>query len=107
MRMQTKWVSIGMMMTACALAPASAYAARLYLGLPNGTHAVYDRNPGAAAWTPNATAALPDVGYYAAPALADLDGDGDRDALVGESGGRVLAYVNTGTDAQPVWVRQP
>src|SRR6185503_8988051 len=49
---------------------------------------------------------LPDVGYDAVPAFADLDGDGDRDALVGERGGRLLAYQNTGGNGSPRWVRQ-
>ncbi len=39
--------------------------------------------------------------------LADLDADGDQDALVGESGGTVRAFQDTGGDAAPVWVRQP
>ncbi|NJL27917.1 MAG: hypothetical protein HC897_08470, partial [Thermoanaerobaculia bacterium] len=33
-----------------------------------------------------------DVGRYTAPQLADLDGDGDLDALVGESGGRLVFF---------------
>jgi hypothetical protein len=43
------------------------------------------------------------VGDHAAPALADLDGDGDPDALVGEAGGATLRFANTGTPAAPAF----
>jgi len=42
-----------------------------------------------------------DVGRHAAPALADLDGDGRRDLLVGDAAGRLLVYRNLGTESQP------
>ncbi len=38
-----------------------------------------------------------DAGQYAKPDLADIDGDGDLDLLVGESNGRVFLYRNAGT----------
>jgi Ca2+-binding RTX toxin-like protein len=38
-----------------------------------------------------------DVGLQSAPSLADLDGDGDLDLLVGESGGTLKYYENTAT----------
>src|SRR5262245_40631263 len=84
-----------------------ARAARRYLGLAGGANVAYVANAAGTGWVRDAAADLPDVGYYGAPALADLDGDGDRDALVGESAGRVLAYQNSGGDAAPVWIRQP
>lgn len=37
------------------------------------------------------------------PALADLDGDGKKDLLVGNTEGRVLLYHNEGTNAAPVF----
>jgi hypothetical protein len=40
-----------------------------------------------------------DVGVNAAPSFADIDGDGDLDAFVGESDGTVLYYRNTEIDA--------
>jgi hypothetical protein len=46
---------------------------------------------------------LLDVGAHAAPALADLDGDGDLDALLGEGSGGTLRFTNTGTPAAPAF----
>ena len=36
-----------------------------------------------------------DVGGYSHPSFADLDGDGDLDAFIGESNGTILYYKNT------------
>jgi opacity protein-like surface antigen len=39
---------------------------------------------------------------HAAPYLADFDGDGTRDLLVGQfGGGKLRIYKNQGTDAEP------
>ena len=39
---------------------------------------------------------------HAAPAMADLNGDGRRDLLVGQfGGGKVRVYRNTGTEREP------
>ena len=38
-----------------------------------------------------------------APALADIDGDGDYDMLIGEGNGAVLGYENTGSPTAPAW----
>jgi large repetitive protein len=40
---------------------------------------------------------------YAAPSFADLDGDGDLDALVGNQAGDLLFFKNTGTINIPVF----
>jgi len=50
-----------------------------------------------------------DVGYYTAPQLVDMDGDGDLDLLCGGTnwdGGNVRwvsFFENTGTSSSPVW----
>jgi hypothetical protein len=44
--------------------------------------------------TTNGTAAI-DVGDFAAPTIADVDGDGLLDMLVGESNGKVIRYEQT------------
>jgi hypothetical protein len=46
------------------------------------------------------------VGFYAAPSFADIDNDGDLDAFVGESGGTVKFYRNTGTVSASVFEAQ-
>ncbi|HET8649822.1 MAG TPA: VCBS repeat-containing protein, partial [Gemmatimonadales bacterium] len=43
-------------------------------------------------------------GSYAMPALADLDGDGDLDLIVGESSGELNYYRNDGTRQAPKFV---
>ncbi|SOD19404.1 beta strand repeat-containing protein [Nitrosomonas ureae] len=46
---------------------------------------------------------LSDVGQYASPTFADIDGDGDLDAFVGNSGGQIFFFQNTGTTSSPVF----
>ena len=40
---------------------------------------------------------------HAGPWLADIDGDGDRDLLVGDFPGHFWLFDNKGTDKQPVY----
>jgi hypothetical protein len=58
------------------------------------------------AWMDERAWKLPDVGYYANPTFADLDGDGDLDAIVGDSTGIGKTYENDGSAEVPVWVRK-
>ena len=44
-----------------------------------------------------------DVGGVSYPTLADLDGDGDLDAMVGEGNGTLIFFENTGTTLAPVF----
>ncbi|MES2942554.1 MAG: Ig-like domain-containing protein [Pseudomonadota bacterium] len=46
---------------------------------------------------------LGDVGYYASPSFADIDGDGDLDAFIGERYGNTLAFLNTGSASSPAF----
>src|SRR5262249_54971714 len=48
-----------------------------------------------------------DVGQVSGPALADLDGDGDFDAVVGDITGHLTYFKNTGTATAPAFVQQP
>jgi Ca2+-binding RTX toxin-like protein len=46
---------------------------------------------------------LSGVGYYASPTFADIDGDGDLDALIGNGSGNTLFFRNTGTATTPAF----
>jgi hypothetical protein len=72
-----------------------------YQNTGTNTAPVWTRNP---AWdvpqatTPNLT------NKTNAPTLADLDGDGKLDLMLGQSSGSIIfAYRNTGTATSPVW----
>ncbi|WP_186464817.1 Ig-like domain-containing protein, partial [Azospirillum brasilense] len=46
---------------------------------------------------------LSNAGGFASPSLADIDGDGDLDALIGNADGNTLFYRNVGTAAAPTF----
>jgi hypothetical protein len=58
--------------------------------------------PSSAAWSGEPDISL-SAGQNAAPALDDLDGDGDLDLLIGHAGGTLYHYKNTGTSLAPSW----
>ena len=83
-----------------------------FVGNLNGD-TIYFRNTGTASapafaapvTNPFGLVGTGDVGFAgkASPALADLDGDGDLDALVGEGFGSTLFFANTGTATSPAF----
>jgi Ca2+-binding RTX toxin-like protein len=46
------------------------------------------------------------IGDYSTPTLADIDGDGDLDLLVGEQQGTLKYYKNTGSAIAPIYLEQ-
>jgi len=78
----------------------------LVIGRGDGT-LVYYKNTGTASvpvWTLDAVVfAGIDAGTFSAPALADLDGDGDLDLTLGNAAGDIIYYKNTGNPMIPVW----
>ena len=77
----------------------------LLIGAIYGFSFAYENtgNPSSPTWTANSDWDAPDVGVDAAPAFADLDGDGDYDLLIGDGMGVSHAYENTGTSSSPAW----
>ncbi|HLT46179.1 MAG TPA: FG-GAP-like repeat-containing protein [Rubricoccaceae bacterium] len=47
-----------------------------------------------------------DIGFDSAPALTDLDGDGDLDLVVGTAEGPLRVYRNVGTATEPDYVEE-
>ncbi|MBI3387639.1 MAG: VCBS repeat-containing protein, partial [Deltaproteobacteria bacterium] len=46
---------------------------------------------------------LADVGAFSSPTFADLDGDGDLDAFIGNLAGNTIYFANTGSSAAPAF----
>jgi Ca2+-binding RTX toxin-like protein len=72
-----------------------------FVGNSDGNTLFFRNTASAGATAPSFSAAetnpfaLTDVGTYATPTFADIDGDGDLDAFVGNSSGNTLFYRNT------------
>ncbi|MDJ0609183.1 MAG: cadherin domain-containing protein [Kiloniellales bacterium] len=47
-----------------------------------------------------------DIGTRSTPTFADIDGDGDLDAFIGEDNGTINYYENTGTSSSPTFTQQ-
>jgi hypothetical protein len=92
---------------AIALNGSSSRPLTVYIGMAGGQSAAYHATNVGGTWTRVAQNDVPDSGNYAYPTLVDLDGDGARDMLVGNSDGSVVAFRNTGSDSAPVWQRAP
>ncbi|HEX8299016.1 MAG TPA: FG-GAP-like repeat-containing protein [Rubricoccaceae bacterium] len=74
--------------------------AAAFLVEPNGTPQAADLAYGLAIGIPDV------VGQDSAPALADLDRDGDLDLLVGTASGAIVTFRNTGTRAAPAFTAE-
>jgi pectate lyase len=91
---------------ATTTAAAASRTVVVYLGTSAGTSPAYRADGIGSNWSADNARSIPDAGSNAFPALAKVDADGDRDALVGEGNGTVVGFKNDGTDEAPSWVRQ-
>lgn len=75
---------------------ASGGEVRYFLNVGTADNAIFEEQP-------DELTPFSDDGFYitAAPTFADIDSDGDQDALIGESDGILHWYENTGTEAIP------
>ncbi len=79
----------------------------LFVGAENGAVSVYlNRGTASVATWPDEPDLVLQAGENAAPALNDLDGDGDLDLLVGHGGGTLYLFRNTGSPIAPAWTYQ-
>lgn len=64
-------------------------------------------NSGSPVWTRHSAWDIPDIGSDAAPTIGRVDCDSDYDVLVGEDGGKVFGYRNSGSASSPTWTYEP
>jgi len=76
-----------------------AYDARIHIFINEGTDTEPDFLVETFAQANDSDLAVP--GYRASPVIFDLDGDGRKDILAGNTDGQLLFYRNVGTDAKP------
>jgi hypothetical protein len=74
---------------------------KLYLNIGSVASPIYSEQTGAA----NPFDAI-DVGFSSVPTFADIDNDGDLDAIIGERNGTLKHYLNTGTSTAPTYIEQ-
>lgn len=78
-----------------------AYDGRIHLFINQGT----DTEPDflAETFVQEASSDLVVPGTRSSPFILDLDGDGKKDLLTGNTDGQLVLYINTGTDAAPTF----
>ncbi|MBD3178370.1 MAG: T9SS type A sorting domain-containing protein [Candidatus Latescibacteria bacterium] len=74
---------------------------KLYLFINQGTDTSWDFRSGEAIQEDGADLVVPSL--RASPHVADIDGDGRKDLLVGNTEGQILFYGNKGSDSAPVF----
>ncbi|MFC1748885.1 FG-GAP-like repeat-containing protein [Pseudomonadota bacterium] len=81
----------------------------LVIGYSGGSSLAYENTGGTSSptWTNQDAWDLPYAGAsYSSPSFADMDFDGDQDALVGNRCELIQAYENQGSDSSPNWQRK-
>jgi len=80
---------------------AGAYDGRLRIYLNQGTDAAPELAP--AIFAQNHGSDLIDYNRRFSPVIVDMDGDGKKDILAGDTSGALLFYPNVGTDQSPAF----